>query len=113
MSSFDCPSSCVAQRYLPLDRLQEAREPRGLGLIERDSGLGDTTLVPDTEADVRVSRQIARDAERLASVTGMRREELDELASLWRRTPGTEAETLLDLTCTARASRHRHLHTVT
>jgi hypothetical protein len=35
MSSFDCPSSCVAQRYLPLDRLQEAREPRGLGLIER------------------------------------------------------------------------------
>jgi hypothetical protein len=32
---------------------------------------------------------------------------------LWRRTPGTEAETLLDLTCTARASRHRHPHTVT
>ena len=106
MSSFDCPSSCVAQRYLPLDRLQEAREPRSLGLTERDSGLGDTTLVPDTEADVRVSGQIARDAERLARVTGMRREELDELASLWRRTPRTEAETLLDLTCTARASRH-------
>lgn len=108
MSSFDCPSSCVAQRYLPLDRLQEAREPRGLGLIERDSGLGDPALVPDTEADLRVSRQIARDAERLAGVTGMRREELDELASLWRRTPGTEAETLLDLACTARASRHSH-----
>lgn len=108
MSSFDCPSSCVAQRYLPLDRLQETREPRGLGLIERDSGLGDTTLVPDAEADVRVSRQIARNAERLARVTGMRREELDKLASLWRRTPGTEAETLLDLTCTARASRHPH-----
>jgi hypothetical protein len=111
MSSFDCPSSCVAQRYLPLDRPQEARKPSGLGLIERDSGLGDTTLVPDAEADMRVSRQIARDAERLARVTGMRREELDELASLWRRTPGTEAETLLDLTCTARAS--RHLPTVT
>jgi hypothetical protein len=88
--------------------LQEACKPRGLGLIERDSGLGDTTLAPDAEADVRVSRQIARDAERLARVTGMRREELDELASLWRRTPGTEAETLLDLTCTARASRHSH-----
>jgi len=37
MSSFDCPSSCVVQRYLPRDRLQEAREPRSLGLIERDS----------------------------------------------------------------------------
>jgi hypothetical protein len=91
--------------------LQEARKPRGLGLIERDSGLGDTALVPDAEANMRVSGQIARDAKRLARVTGMRREELDELASLWRRTPGTEAEPLLDLTCTARAS--RHLHTVT
>jgi hypothetical protein len=108
MSSFDCPSSYVAQRYLPLDRLQEARKPRGLGLIERDSGLGHTALVPDAEANMRVSREIARDAERLTRVTGVRREELDELASLWRRTPGTEAETLLDLTRTARASRHTH-----
>jgi hypothetical protein len=111
MSSFDCPSSCVAQRYLPLDRLQEARKPRSLGLIERDRGFGDATLVPDAEANVRVPRQIARDPERLARVTGVRREELDDLASLPRRTPGTEAETLLDLACTARAS--RHLHTVT
>jgi hypothetical protein len=103
MSSFDYPSSCVAQRHLPLDRLQKAREPRGLGLIERDSALGDTALVPDAEADVRVSGQIARDAERLAGVTWMRSEELDDLASLSRRTPRTEAETLLDLTCTARA----------
>jgi hypothetical protein len=81
-SSFGYPSSCVAQRFLRLDRLQEVREPRDLVLIERDSALRDTGFVPNAEADVRVSRQVTRHPKRLAGVARMWREELDNLASL-------------------------------
>jgi hypothetical protein len=55
---------------------------------------------------MRIVGEVLRDAERLAGITWMGREELDDLAPLPRRAPRTEAKTLFDLTSAARASRH-------
>ena len=56
------------RRRAPLRARRATRRPR------------DTALVPHAEADVRIVGQVARHAQRLAGVTRMRREELDDLA---------------------------------
>src|SRR6266542_2971120 len=52
---------------------------------------------PDAEADVRVLRQVARHPERPALVARVGAEELDQLAPLRRRAPGTKAVRRLQL----------------
>jgi hypothetical protein len=75
-------------------------------LVERDGAFGNAALVPHAEPDMWIVRQVSRHAKRLSGVARVRHEELDDLPALRSRAPRTEAETLLDVLSTARASRH-------
>src|SRR5439155_9555911 len=88
-------------------RGQEAGQPLGLFLVERDRALGHALSVPDAEADVRILGQVARDAQRLAFVTRVGAKELDQLAPLRRRAPGAKAERRRQLPTALGADAHQ------
>src|SRR3954451_16617389 len=88
--AFDRRRSCRHRRR------QKAGESLRLLLVQRHRRLRDAVGAPDAEADVRLLRQVARDAERLPPVARVSAEELDELAALGRSAPGTEAVGRLD-----------------
>ena len=67
---------------------------------------GDAVRVPDAEADVRLLRQVARDAQGLAGIAWVRSKELDQLASLRRGAPRAEAVCRLELPSALPANAH-------
>ena len=90
----------------PVARAQERGQPLGLALVDRDRRLCDAALVPDAEADMALLG-VARDPERLAGLGARTAEELDELRTLRRGTPGAVAKRLADRPAALPARVHR------
>src|SRR2546427_823887 len=100
------PQAVECARTRELRSPEEERQTLRLRLFERYRSFGDALRAPDAEADVPLLGQVARDAQRLALVTRVRPEELDQLAPLRRRAPGAEAERRRHVPTTFAADAH-------